>query len=47
MQAMKVGVVPLVGLRDPLFEDENGAANALQRGPVALPRRRDDCEFCV
>lgn len=44
---MKVGIVPFVGLRNPLLEDENGAADALQCDPIALPGRGDDCEFCV
>lgn len=44
---MQVGVVPFVRLGNFLFDDEYGAADALQCEPVALPRGRDDCEFCV
>ena len=47
VHAVRIGVVPLVRLRNTLFDDENRAPHALQFRAVALPRGDNDCEICV
>ena len=47
MDARQVGRIPLFGLWNPLFDDENAAPDVLQRFAVALPGRGNDGEICV